>query len=100
MNTILAAAALGVAALYYLFPLVRGVFGGSSSASPPPGELPPFLPPAAAAAIEPVPLRPTIEQRMQAIATLQRHYTALGIDSDQISELFAPHFPLVLDDKP
>jgi hypothetical protein len=96
MDNYLAVAALGAAALYYLLPLVRGVFGGSSSASPPPGELPPFLPRSAPPAIEPLPLRPTVEQRMQAIATLQKHYTALGMDAKQLDELLTPHFQLVL----
>lgn len=98
LHTILAAGALGVAAVYYAFPLVRGVFGGNSSALPPPGELPPFLPSAAPAAIEPVPLRPTIEERMFALAVLQRHYIALGLDTKQIDELLTPHFQLVLDE--
>jgi hypothetical protein len=101
MNTILAAAALGVAALYYLLPLVRGVLGGNSSDSPPPGELPPFLPAATPTAIEPVPLRPTIEQRTHALAVLQKHCTALEMEPDKIVELLDPIFVLlVIDEKP
>jgi hypothetical protein len=99
LHTILAAASLGVAALYYAFPLVRGVLGGNSSASPPPGELPPFLPAATPTAIEPVPLRPTIEQRTQALAVLQRHCAALEMEPEKIVELLDPIFALVVFDK-
>lgn len=96
LHTILAVAALVAAAAYYAFPLVRGVLGGNSSASPPPGELPPFLP--AAAAVAPVPLRPTIGERTQALAVLQRHYVALGFQPDKAVELLEPHFPFILID--